>query len=287
MKRIFALLFLFYIAVARSENVDEADSPVQLQQAESVEERLGLDDDDLDLDPPLLKPLTRIHVNSHPQAPAVETAAVATEKELEATLTGSSKTVGVNEDSGNNSKRTWGASATKPSPVEQADKPGIDTDAKHETKNEKLNDDSADDAEKEAKRPWGIEDVNIDDDDLSGLDNVKGDGGSPEEVESNKRIWGATENATKSMGEKIVSDSLSTPEKAPPIPFAIPQRKDEPSHSPPDGFVIKARVYIDPADKLAHIGTDLPHIPYWDCGVTGSTFKKQHRRLCAHLFLLS
>jgi hypothetical protein len=42
-------------------------------------------------------------------------------------------------------------------------------------------------------------------------------------------------------------------------------------HSPPKGYVITARVYIDPADKLAHLDQNHITLPYWDCGVTGST----------------
>jgi hypothetical protein len=42
-------------------------------------------------------------------------------------------------------------------------------------------------------------------------------------------------------------------------------------HSPPEGFSLSARVYIDPADRLAHFD-DTPHrLPYWDCGATGAT----------------
>lgn len=49
----------------------------------------------------------------------------------------------------------------------------------------------------------------------------------------------------------------------------------KPNHStgPPKGFTITARVYTDPDDKLAHFDDDTPNIvlPYWECGVAGST----------------
>ena len=48
--------------------------------------------------------------------------------------------------------------------------------------------------------------------------------------------------------------------------FAIPQ------HIPPQGFELTSRVYTDPSDKLAHFDNDLSIVlPYWECGVMGST----------------
>jgi hypothetical protein len=41
--------------------------------------------------------------------------------------------------------------------------------------------------------------------------------------------------------------------------------------TPPPGFVIAARVYIDTTDKLAYIDQDQLTLPYWDCGAAGST----------------
>jgi hypothetical protein len=43
-------------------------------------------------------------------------------------------------------------------------------------------------------------------------------------------------------------------------------------HTPPQGFPLTARVYTDPVDKLAHFDTDISiTLPYWECGVAGST----------------
>lgn len=50
------------------------------------------------------------------------------------------------------------------------------------------------------------------------------------------------------------------------IPF-VPKS----THPPPPGFLISARVYIDPKDKLGHLDEDPITLPYWDCGAVGST----------------
>lgn len=50
------------------------------------------------------------------------------------------------------------------------------------------------------------------------------------------------------------------------IPF-VPKS----AHPPPPGYLISARVYIDPEDKLGHIDEDPLTLPYWDCGAVGST----------------
>ena len=50
------------------------------------------------------------------------------------------------------------------------------------------------------------------------------------------------------------------------IPF-VPKS----THPPPPGYLISARVYIDPKDKLGHIDEDVLTLPYWDCGAVGST----------------
>jgi len=43
-------------------------------------------------------------------------------------------------------------------------------------------------------------------------------------------------------------------------------------YEPPQGFRITSRVYTDPEDKLAHFDDDTPlTLPYWECGVSGST----------------
>ena len=56
--------------------------------------------------------------------------------------------------------------------------------------------------------------------------------------------------------------------------FVVPKQQHNVKHNartPPDGFALSARVYIDPLDKLAHFDTSTQHIPYWDCGHAGST----------------
>jgi hypothetical protein len=51
------------------------------------------------------------------------------------------------------------------------------------------------------------------------------------------------------------------------------QQQQQQHHRPPEGFVIAARVYTDPKDKLSHFDMDPAALtlPYWDCGVAGST----------------
>lgn len=51
--------------------------------------------------------------------------------------------------------------------------------------------------------------------------------------------------------------------------FVVPKSKV--AKSPPDGFELSARVYIDPRDRLAHFDATPQRIPYWDCGYSGST----------------
>ena len=112
--------------------------------------------------------------------------------------------------------------------------------------------------------------------------------------ELHKRIWGAPplhdeaaatpdEHASHHHNHHIVvteekeihitEDETGT--STPPSPFNhhnvhIPF-KPKATHPPPAGFVITARVYIDPADKLAYIDDDPLTLPYWDCGAVGST----------------
>lgn len=73
----------------------------------------------------------------------------------------------------------------------------------------------------------------------------------------------------------------------PHIPFVAATSKSQSTnyHNPPEGFSLKARVYIDSNDAMAHFDYNLDNnidsttnalkqqltIPYWDCGVTGST----------------
>jgi hypothetical protein len=50
----------------------------------------------------------------------------------------------------------------------------------------------------------------------------------------------------------------------------IPQQHHH--YAPPEGFQITARVYTDPKDKLSHFDFDTSiKLPYWECGVSGST----------------
>ena len=74
-----------------------------------------------------------------------------------------------------------------------------------------------------------------------------------------KRIWGATPQKDAPLPEN--------PENAT-LPFVA---KTGAAHTPPSAFQITARVYIDPADKLAHMDDSPISLPYWDCGVSGST----------------
>lgn len=48
-------------------------------------------------------------------------------------------------------------------------------------------------------------------------------------------------------------------------------KRTKPEYTPPEGFEISTRVYIDPKDRLAHLDNDPINLPYWDCGVAGST----------------
>lgn len=52
-----------------------------------------------------------------------------------------------------------------------------------------------------------------------------------------------------------------------------PQQKQQHHHKPPEGFVLAARVYTDPVDRLSHFDKDPAALTltYWDCGVAGST----------------
>lgn len=81
--------------------------------------------------------------------------------------------------------------------------------------------------------------------------------------------------ATASSQDKFHEANAATDRlhKTPHIPFvAKPTAKQSASsHSPPQGFTLAARVYIDPSDKLAHFDDSPPSIPYWDCGHKGST----------------
>jgi hypothetical protein len=100
-----------------------------------------------------------------------------------------------------------------------------------------------------------------------------------------KRLWGSTGSSNDAAADP--SNSTSPPQQQqqqqqnlPFIPSAsstskqanqVHQQKQH--HVPPEGFVIAARVYTDPRDKLSHFDTDPAALTltYWDCGVAGST----------------
>lgn len=166
------------------------------------------------------------------------------------------------DDEGLDEQRTWGgASARQESVTAQSkeangdgDEGGIDEDI---------------------KRPWGVDDMEPTEDTEAVASTVHPDAASVPPTmavrNTTKRAWGTApaENATStSTNDKAVPHNIETTK----VPFKKSIRKETPTHPPPDGFVIKARVYIDPVDKLAHLSEDIPHIPYWDCGITGSTY---------------
>ena len=116
---------------------------------------------------------------------------------------------------------------------------------------------------------------------------------------STKRLWGAssaassesTPIATDSSQQSVPkaessssSSSLSSTSKSSTTPTSFDKTlatppssqlsfvtKSKTLHPPPEGFVISARVYIDGSDKLAHVEEDAMTLPYFDCGVMGST----------------
>jgi hypothetical protein len=79
-----------------------------------------------------------------------------------------------------------------------------------------------------------------------------------------KRGWGA--------GSSEHDNFLGAPTSD--IPFVATKHLHHHNHSPPEGYSLAARVYIDTKDKLAHFDyTEGQRItfPYWDCGAAGST----------------
>ncbi|GKY96480.1 hypothetical protein MPSEU_000607400 [Mayamaea pseudoterrestris] len=171
-------------------------------------------------------------------------------------------------DAGSQQRSAWGASSSSSQAVSPSedDKESIAKQNIEEANNEN-----------EHKRPWGLDDVAETEVGAQTGAETDDDGSDSSAAsltaatkDQNKRMWGtaSAENATKTK-----SDATGMPHhsEAPKLPFTKSARNDVPSHPPPDGFSIKARVYINQTDTLAHLSTDLPHIPYWDCGVTGST----------------
>ena len=104
---------------------------------------------------------------------------------------------------------------------------------------------------------------------------------SPSSSNNSKRLWGGgsagtTEphsGATVSSADPTSLHIQPTTETSPShLSFGFHKTKTHPPrHPPPEGFEISTRVYIDPADKLAHIDNEALTLPYWDCGVSGST----------------
>lgn len=100
-----------------------------------------------------------------------------------------------------------------------------------------------------------------------------------------KRLWGSNHVSTKDASNNISGDAglapsadsnnnnnnTSTGKEHRPF---VPSSTKSPHHAvPPQGFVLTARVYTDPSDKLSHFDFDPAALtlPYWDCGVAGST----------------
>jgi hypothetical protein len=90
-----------------------------------------------------------------------------------------------------------------------------------------------------------------------------------------KRLWGST-GSNHASGDASTDSNESTSSQPPPqqqqqqqMPF-VPKQQH---HTPPEGFVLAARVYTDPTDKLSHFDLEPAAltVPYWDCGVAGST----------------
>jgi hypothetical protein len=110
--------------------------------------------------------------------------------------------------------------------------------------------------------------------------------------EGNKRLWGSTGSSNDAPPTDSDNSTSSPPQQQQQqqqqqqnLPF-IPsvstskqanqqahQQQQEFHHKPPEGFVIAARVYTDPKDKLSHFDMDPTALTltYWDCGVAGST----------------
>lgn len=105
----------------------------------------------------------------------------------------------------------------------------------------------------------------------------------------NKRMWGAssaaseTSDSNKHIDEQEkqpqnnTASSNGTPSSNSHLPFVpkVPSSSASGTHQPPEGYVIAARVYNDPQDKLAHFDDTPLALPYWECGVTGSTTSPQ------------
>jgi hypothetical protein len=79
----------------------------------------------------------------------------------------------------------------------------------------------------------------------------------------------ATNTASSSSASSSSTNKIDLGNKQ--LPF-VSKHSATNSHIPPEGFKIDARVYIDSNDKVSRLdmGTDMV-LPYWECGVSGST----------------
>jgi hypothetical protein len=245
------LLILLLASCAIAVAADEIDATDESSVLADALKDLKTDYDDADRHKPLIR------VPTQPQEQGNDSIAAA--------LDDASPSEDILDLVDDGSMRTWGGGSLKASTEKVIEAPsGPDKNASVSTAEGK-------DDDKEQQRSWGFEEMNAVDD-VSPQNDLHETNASSKE--SKKRMWGASsgENATKSSVDAAVHPSSELPasEKTRTIPFAKAVRREGHTQPPPDGFVIKARVYIDQADKLAHLSTDLPHIPYWDCGVTGS-----------------
>mmetsp|Transcript_27394 Transcript_27394/g.66508 ORF Transcript_27394/g.66508 Transcript_27394/m.66508 type:complete len:391 (+) Transcript_27394:297-1469(+) len=94
-----------------------------------------------------------------------------------------------------------------------------------------------------------------------------------------KKAWGATssDDENNNGGENIQQQQQQQPNLNPQSTGAFGIGGAHTGtytklYEPPQGFRITSRVYTDPEDKLAHFDNDTSlTLPYWECGVSGST----------------
>ena len=99
--------------------------------------------------------------------------------------------------------------------------------------------------------------------------------------EKQQRLWGSSTTPqanNNNKGEQANSDTEEKQQKQPHVPF-LPLKGEggiinKANYAPPEGFSISARVYIDSVDGKAHFDDLVSNpiqLPYWDCGVIGTT----------------
>lgn len=82
-----------------------------------------------------------------------------------------------------------------------------------------------------------------------------------------KKAWGAT--SKDDPNETVYQQPTLNPQNTGAFGMGGTYTK---LYEPPQGYRITSRVYTDPEDKLAHFDDDTPlTLPYWECGVSGST----------------